>query len=528
MSTQFEKGVLSTIEHSNDSSREHSLPPYHLFEKLGHYFAYDLTSHRFLAVDEPAYCLLSACLTMPLSEAKDRILLTERFSPEVIEGVVREVELLAGHGLFDAPDLHMSGVEVSCALRRRYADAWTKLELALAETCNLACTYCYCETSRDMPRKGFMSEGVARKAIDWLFRVSGDARELSLTLFGGEPLLNKAVFEFVMEYSDTLAKRHGKEIHYVMTTNATLLDDMVIDYIKKHNFGLMVSLDGPPHVHDRQCPFPDGRGSFDLAAAGIKRLMRRRKSVTVRCTLTKLSPQTVDLVRFFEDFGFRRIVLGQASNPVNPSPVDCDEDTLDSLERQEEEQVLPWIFDEFAKGQKPKYFPYEGVIESQASPTPRERGYFRCGACRGTTTVGADGAFYPCHRFVGMSGFVFGSVDAGPDLARAERFWRDYNESLRAKCGQCWACSVCASSCPWFLATPDGGFRRPEERECLRGRRFVERAAYVHYRLQTEYPKVYDTIVKGLQDPKRKDADISPDALQESARDGETKDTLVQ
>lgn len=118
----------------------------------------------------------------------------------------------------------------------------------------------------------------------------GDAKELSLTLFGGEPLLNKPVFKSVMDYSDALAKKHGKRIHYSMTTNGTLIDDMVIHYIKKHNFGLMVSLDGPPEIHNAQCPTQDGGPSFDMAAKGIKRLMKRRKRVTVRCTVTNAMP----------------------------------------------------------------------------------------------------------------------------------------------------------------------------------------------------------------------------------------------
>ena len=108
-------------------------------------------------------------------------------------------------------------------------------------------------------------EATARRALDWLFAASRDQKDVSITLFGGEPLLNKRVFPFVMEYSQELARKTGKSVHYTMTTNGTLLDERAIEYIKRHNFGLMVSLDGPPSVQDEQRPTRSGSGSFSAS-----------------------------------------------------------------------------------------------------------------------------------------------------------------------------------------------------------------------------------------------------------------------
>ena len=74
-----------------------------------------------------------------------------------------------------------------------------------------------------------MSEDVARQAITWLFENSAGVPEVSITLFGGEPLLNKPVFRFAIEYSQELAKQYNKKVGYSMTTNATLLDDEIND-----------------------------------------------------------------------------------------------------------------------------------------------------------------------------------------------------------------------------------------------------------------------------------------------------------
>lgn len=481
-------------------------PPYHIFECLGERFIYDTSSCRFFHIDEPTYHFLDLCRAYSIEEAGSMLLNSNRFQSEVIESVANEVNILKKHGLFDVPDYSISAKSLERELEQRYSTPWNKLELALSETCNLACKYCYCGTCRDMPNQGLMSETVARQAVTWLFAVSGKSESVSITFFGGEPLLNKPVFRFAIEYSQRLAKLHGKKVFYSMTTNGTLLDDEIIGYIKRYNFGLMVSLDGPPEIHNAQCPTQDGQGSFDMAAAGIKKLMARRRMVTVRCTMTHPVPKMLDLIKFFEDFGFTRIVLGRTVNPVKPSPVDCTEEDFVECVRQEREELIPWILEKLAAGEVPKYFPYAHFIKEQekgaCSPNVSP---FKCGACRGTTTVGADGTLYPCHRFVGMRAWRIGSISEGPDYERCKQFWRDYRSTIADGCESCWMWAQCKGPCPWEIARADGSFRQP--RYCDQMREYSGHAAYVYIRKQamTGTPSSKDDV--GESNPEKCDDD---------------------
>jgi uncharacterized protein len=469
-----------------------SLPSYHLFEKCGEKFVYSLSLNKFFRVDAATYDLLRLALTEPLETAQNLLLERGLYTEQQLEDIVPEVEWLQAYGLGAVPSFSIPQEKVERELTQRYAVPWTKLELALAESCNLACKYCYCSTCPDMPNQGLMSKNYAKRAIEWLFAVTGPRKEIGITLFGGEPLLNREVFKFVMDYSQKLAHEHKKKVNYTMTTNGTLLDDMSIAYIKRHNFGLMVSLDGPKEIHDAQCPTRDGQGSFDAAARGIKALMSRRRTVTVRCTMTDARPRMLDLINFFEDFGFTRIVLGRTVNPVNPSPVDCSVETFHDFERQEEEDLIPWMFEKLARGERPKYFPFGEFIYKQANEVmPPELSVCRCGACRGTMTVGADGKLYPCHRYVGMSQFVIGHIDEGPDVEKAKEFWRDYNRTVQEKCDNCWARQLCTRPCPWEISNADGSFRPPDEAHCDLIKRYFERAAHVHYKFQKELPEEY-------------------------------------
>lgn len=64
----------------------------------------------------------------------------------------------------------------------------TKMELFLTRGCNLRCKYCWDQIKPQQP----MGWKVAKKAVDRLIEWSGSQRNLSITLFGGEPLLEVA------------------------------------------------------------------------------------------------------------------------------------------------------------------------------------------------------------------------------------------------------------------------------------------------------------------------------------------------
>ena len=443
--------------------------PFYLFEYEGMFFAFHYSLGRSVRVSRDAYeCLHRLVIGNDYSIA-DKLL-------------ANEICRLRDAGFFDHVNISApNDRQFAYMLEQRYSTPWTKLELALAETCNLACRYCYCGTCRgEIPNQGLMNKSVARQAINGLFAISGKAKDISITFFGGEPLSNKSVLKFVIDYSQKLARLHGKRVFYSMTTNGTLMDDEIVSLIKRFNFGLMVSLDGPKELHDAQCPTCGGEGSYDIAVAGIRKLMSKRRRVTVRCTMAHPVPNMMSLIRFFEGFGFSRIVLGRVYNPVYHSSCDLDKSDYADLERQMNDEVVPWILSELKAGRTPKYFPFSGILSSEARKPQSPVSPFRCGACRGTTTVGADGTLYPCHRFVGMAEWVVGSVSCGPDIERCKNFWRRYRELIKERCFGCWAYPLCKGPCPWEAARKDGTFKL-DESTCDQKKIWIKQGAWFEF-----------------------------------------------
>ncbi|MET7988488.1 radical SAM protein [Streptomyces sp. NPDC005281] len=128
------------------------------------------------------------------------------------------------------------------------------------EQCNFRCTYCY--EDFEIGRMGRSTVEAIKRLID---RRMGDLRALSISWFGGEPLLARNVVEDISTHISEAVS--GRElVSYVadMTTNGYLLDASAFEMLSGLGIrSYQVSLDGPSGVHDKTRRRADGKGSFD-------------------------------------------------------------------------------------------------------------------------------------------------------------------------------------------------------------------------------------------------------------------------
>ncbi len=118
--------------------------------------------------------------------------------------------------------------------------------------CNLDCTYCYYLHKEELlgqPRQPRMSEEMLERHVrQYIEAQTGE--EVVFSWQGGEPtILGLEFFRKVVE----LQARHrkpGQRIENDLQTNGTLLDDEWASFLKKHNFLVGLSCDGPARLHD--------------------------------------------------------------------------------------------------------------------------------------------------------------------------------------------------------------------------------------------------------------------------------------
>ena len=204
-------------------------------------------------------------------------------------------------------------------------------------------------------------------------------------------------------------------------------------------------------------PFANGQGSFDLATANIKRLMAKRRSVTVRCTL---SNQCLDRA---SDGGIPRGLRFQScgdepllrhGRPPGPYDLGPEENAILGSRM---DYFMDRLLEQLARGERIRFNPWAAAVRNIHD---RQNRRMRCGVGRGCTTVGIDGKLYPCHRYVGMAPYVLGHVATGIDQPKFISYLQGYF-ATKAKCDQCWGINICGGYCPWYVSAAMAASNRP-------------------------------------------------------------------
>ncbi len=320
--------------------------------------------------------------------------------------------------------------------------------LLITEECNLRCDYCYI---RKQPRT--MSEATARRSVEFLFdQAPPPPADLSITFFGGEPLLEPRLIELVHSWATARAASEGRPVTFSMTTNATLLSPRNVEMITRLDIATRLSLDGVGAAHDRHRRARAGGGSFALVQRHLERAVAL-PSVSVRLTV---SPETAaDLpasIAWLAERGFRSISF----SPVIEA--DWTEESLAHLYR---------ALQELHRFQAERPALRITTLGGTAQATVATGDRWGCGAARALVAVDAEGHLYPCHRFVGYfangPSQRIGHVDRGFDVGAREQYIAANHSSSHLGCGQglfddgvapearrCGGCSllgVCGSNC---------------------------------------------------------------------------------
>lgn len=153
--------------------------------------------------------------------------------------------------------------------------------------CNLRCTYC-CVQKKNI----FISEDKLKKAVDLL--LTSKQKELKFEFFGGEPLLLPfSLIKKTVIYGEKKAIKQGKRIDFIITTNGISLDKEMVDFFKKHNILLIISLDGSRESQNINRPQVGKKDSFSLIVKNLPLMFD--KKIDCYC-YTVVTPETVDFL----------------------------------------------------------------------------------------------------------------------------------------------------------------------------------------------------------------------------------------
>lgn len=170
--------------------------------------------------------------------------------------------------------------------------------------CNLNCTYCfYLKKGALFPQQlqHRMSDEIQEELIRQVMQQGGAS--VSITWQGGEPTLMGLPF---YERAIAMERKYGRNqtVGNGLQTNGLLLDEEWARFLKKYDWLVGISLDGPAHIHDHYRRDRGGQGTHQRVEANARMLLTQGVAVNVLCCLTDYSVRFPDeLYQYYKSLG---------------------------------------------------------------------------------------------------------------------------------------------------------------------------------------------------------------------------------
>ena len=439
----------------------------HKFKQGENYFVLDVNTGAVHIVDELVYDILD---DDKLKEKVDVINeLKEKYNEDEISEAYDEIEELVKEEVLYSPDQYEE-IAHSSMDDRDYIKA---VCLNIIHGCNLRCKYCFADEGEYHGHKGVMSVETAKKAIDYVIKRSGPRKNIEIDLFGGEQTLIMDTIKEIIQYARDNEAKWNKNIRFTMTTNATLLNDEMMDFMDKEMGNIILSLDGRKEVNDKVRIKVDGSGSYDDILPNIKKMISKRtkgKTYYVRGTFTR------DNVDFYEDVVS---MLNEGFREISIEPVVLEDGHPLAIR----EEDIPEIFDNYDKlynemarrkrEGKDEFTFYHFNIDLQGGPCVYKR-ISGCGSGFEYVAITPQGDVYPCHQFVGKEEYKLGSVfDDTYDAELGKKFKKAHIYN-KPKCRECWARFYCSGGCQANNVNFNGDMNIPYEIGCKMQKKRIE------------------------------------------------------
>ena len=411
----------------------------HKFKLEDNYYVIDVNSGSIHLVDKLIFDLLiDDDKLAPIEKVIE--IYNGVYSSEEIKEAYEDLEELVKEEALYSKDYYEE-----IALKDEGDDYVKALCLNVVHDCNLKCKYCFAEEGEYKGCRKPMSAETGKRAIDFVIKKSGPRKNIEVDLFGGEPLMVFDTIKEIVDYAREQEKVYNKNIRFTMTTNATLLNDEIMEYMDKNMGNIILSIDGRKEVNDAVRIRRDGSGSYDRILPKIKSMVDRRdksKQYYVRGTFTRNNTDFYEDIMALVNEGFREISV---------EPVVLPEDNELALRKED----LPRIFKQYdslykemlrrhKEGDSFKFYHFN--IDLNGGPCVYKR-ISGCGAGFEYVAITPDGEVYPCHQFVGNKDFLLGNINDGELDVKLQKTFKKAHIYNKPTCKDCWARFYCSGGC---------------------------------------------------------------------------------
>lgn len=356
------------------------------------------------------------------------------------------------------------------------------VSLSTSHNCNMNCGYCFGGGGTYNGPIENMSTLVAKKAIDYLHLHRGNRSECFISFFGGEPLMNWRTLKESVLYAE---KKSKNKIHitYFITTNATLLTHEHLKFLDQFDVRLVVSIDGPDFIHDKERKLISGAATHNIVRDNIKKLSQYHNIIVqARPTITPYASNFVELIyrHIISDLGIKRVHARSQSAYGQNRGLNRNE-VIKFAEGIEE--TAKWMTTAARDGE---HIGIINVLKYMNMFYFRTVRQYHCGGGTSVLSVAPNGTIYPCPRFTGEQDFVLGNIVGGEfNNDRRLIFFRN-GVLRRQKCINCWARYICAGGCYYMHWKKHGNIFSNDDVWCELTKREIEIAMKTYAQITTQ------------------------------------------
>ena len=336
--------------------------------------------------------------------------------------------------------------------------------------CNLECAYCfYLDKELLYPGSRFrMQDQLLELYIKQLIE-SHRTNRVTVAWQGGEPtLMGISFFQRAIEF-EVKYRRPGMTFENTIQTNGTLLSDQWCEFLKRNNFLVGISIDGPRELHDAFRVDRIGKPTFDKVMRGLRLLQKHGVDYNILTTVNRVNgDHPLEVYRFLRDDArtswIQFIPVVERVNS-DGSTLYQEGSTVSERSVRPEQfgRFLVAIFDEWVHRDVGRIF-----VQTFEAAVRNWMGLPTSGMCVFDQTCGRglalehNGDLYSCDHFVEPK-YKLGNIRESQmhQLVSSDRqlkFGLDKFETLPRYCMECEVRFACNGECPKnrFILTPDG------------------------------------------------------------------------
>jgi uncharacterized protein len=328
----------------------------------------------------------------------------------------------------------------------KYSDRFLRYTICLTDECNFACTYCYQQMLNAL--KGNKPVKISDEKISNILAVTERKfneerpKVLSVTFYGGEPLLAVDQIEKLSNGFLNLCEKYDVKYDTLVVTNGYLLTVPVIQRLLECGVNsAIVTIDGDRDLHNSYRKHKSGRPTFDTIMGNVGNA-QNRMYITIRTNVSKNSVENANtLIKILAEKGWR---VDFDFQPV---------EVVEELSTGFNDEML--TLREFASVEAELYKEVITLIPEYSFNPFRRIKYARCDAlCRNSFVIDVDGSIYKCWGEIGNKFSSVGKL-TNEDIELNHKFekWITYEPFEDQKCMECPVLPMCMGGCVFNAVT---------------------------------------------------------------------------